>query len=190
MLISQISNKLRFEYNLPVLPQELNIMLIKTGDLVETGIGKVETATGRKHGICGEYREPAGSKPYWCPLYEENAQNYVIDLALRVFADRIKKTDLDVIEKTEDIETVEWATVQPASFASHEAVPVACCKNCMLYINEECGMPRAKPCTDYRAAYIPTAAEIEAQKNAAENTVTARNLNQNALGGDIEKIVY
>lgn len=187
MLISQISRRIRFEHDLSVSPQELNLMLIKTGDLVETGIGKVETAIGRKHGICGEYREPAGSKPYWCPLYEESAQNYVIDLALKVFADRIEKTDFEESEKDEDNEAFEWVIAQPTSFTDHEVAPVACCKNCMSYINEECGMPRETPCTDYKAAYVPTAAEIEAQKNAAENTITARNLNQNALGWDVER---
>lgn len=72
MLISQISRKIYEDHGISISARELNAMLIKTGDLVETGIGKVETKLGRSHGIRGEYRDYDDSS-YWCPLYDEKS---------------------------------------------------------------------------------------------------------------------
>ncbi|MBR2896536.1 MAG: hypothetical protein IKC04_01420, partial [Oscillospiraceae bacterium] len=61
----------------PVIKAEmLNKLLIQSGDLVETRIGKVETKTGERHGIIGQYADD-----FWVPYYDENAVEYVIELA-------------------------------------------------------------------------------------------------------------
>lgn len=60
----------------------INKLLISRQDLTECAIGKVETAKGRSHGICGEYRERENGESYWQPLYSEQGKQYVESLFL------------------------------------------------------------------------------------------------------------
>ncbi len=61
------------------LSEKLNGVLIKNGDLVECVLGAIETNTGRKHGISGEYCGSQSSQ-HWELLYTQEGCNYVVSL--------------------------------------------------------------------------------------------------------------
>ncbi len=61
------------------LSEKLNSILIEKGDLVECVLGTIETNSGRKHGISGEYRGSQSSQR-WELLYTQEGCNYVVSL--------------------------------------------------------------------------------------------------------------
>ncbi len=176
--ISDISKQLTEENHIPVTPKELNLMLIATGDLVDTAIGKIETKQGRKRGITGEYRTPAGKDPYWIPLYNEDAFKYVLELAKGIFSERV------TMPIEENLPSVQPNTLRTEEPVNHEArhSEEASCMRCKLYINDECGMPTGI-CSFYEPCFIPTAQDIEIMAAAHEGFgVVGSMLNQDALG--------
>ncbi len=173
--ISDIRDMLMSENELPVKASELNLMLISTGDLVETAIGKVETKQGRKHGICGEYREPEEKNPYWIPLYDDRAAKYVKNLALEVFAERLKP----VVAGTEN--STQRNTTAPQK-AQPVIEPEPSCYKCKHYINGDCGMPRKHICSFYEPCYRPTAVDIEIMERAKEGFGVVGGMKETALG--------
>lgn len=91
MKISEICDELRQRYlseeereanSVNKLAVRINKLLISRNDLTESAIGKIETAKGRSHGICGEYRELESGESYWQPLYSEQGKQYVESLFL------------------------------------------------------------------------------------------------------------
>ncbi len=61
------------------LSEKLNSILIEKGDLVECVLGTIETNSGRKHGISGEYRGSQSSQ-HWELWYTQEGCNYIISL--------------------------------------------------------------------------------------------------------------
>lgn len=113
--ISEICEQLRQKYlsvaereanSVSKLAIRINKLLISRHDLTECAIGKIETAKGRSHGICGEYREPENGESYWQPLYSEQGQQYVESLFL---ANKDRLLDLPSIR----VETPPTAPAEP-----------------------------------------------------------------------------
>ena len=192
--ISDISAKLKEEMHTDISAIELNLMLISTGDLVQTAVGKVETTVGRKHGICGEYRTPCDEDPYWIPLYNEEAVRYVMNMALSIFKERIplpmqaempwpesqrpisnsKRPDSSGLQS--ELTESQNTQAQRQDYTIHSS-----CTNCKLYVNEECGMPRGI-CIFYEPCYVPTAQDIEVMVAAQIGYGVYGGRRQNALG--------
>ena len=166
--ISAISNKIKkaFEIrgiscNTDISAIRLNRMLMESGDLIETAIGKVETKKGRKNGIEGEYRA-TDSKTYWIAMYGAESQKYVIDLAFTCIPELVV---LDLIhphcfwERADSVETTKEQdaaaessgerSIYRAAAAKEETPPEISCDTCMLKRREECFGSRTI-CGDYK----------------------------------------
>lgn len=76
--------------SIPKITKEINKILIETGDLTESALGKIETKQGAEHGICGELRETE-EKRYWIPLYPEEARKYVEQVVLNHYESIVKQ---------------------------------------------------------------------------------------------------
>ena len=178
--ITAISEQLSTKYQLNVKNTELNQMLISTGDLIQSAIGKVETIQGREHGILGEYRVPVDKPPFWIALYDTSAVQYVEKLALEVFKSRLPKDNKIAVTEAQAISqnNQEHFTHAPLSRSSDDRD----CSKCKLLKNGECGMPHKHVCGFYEPCYIPTEAEVEIMAAARQGFGMAGFLDQNALG--------
>ena len=175
--ISDISRLLNEERHIEVSPSELNLMLIATGDLIQTAIGKIETFQGRKHGILGEYRTPANKSPYWIPLYSEAAVQYVLKLANDVFRERAPKPSAEEPEGAH-LRAPQSQEQRTQNSGGREGDS---CRRCKLLINGECGMPRGI-CSFYEPCYVPTAQDIEIMVAAQRDYGVVGGMTQTALG--------
>ncbi len=176
--ISEISQRLHVEYGLSVKASELNLLLISTGDLVNTALGKIETVQGRSRGISGEYRNLPPKDPYWIPLYNEQATAYVMDLARKVFISRLPNAPQD----DNSLDTNELPASQPQEVSVSADSDNRTCRHCRLFINEECGMPQRMVCSFYTPCYIPTEADIAIMEAARQGFGVTGGMTETALG--------
>lgn len=129
----------------------LNKLLIASGDLVETAIGKVETKQGRENGISGVYREPENKKPYWQPLYAERGQRYVIALVMS----KISEGQAPLEQEELIAEAQQNAAAEPEPM---EYIPS--CDDCRMSEKYGCGI-KSEKCDDFKQKPTITQEERE-----------------------------